>query len=112
MMPVFLACKNVADVHLNGWCRYSLQSVVYGNAGVAVTAGIDDDAVVFESHLLYMVYYFALDIALEMADFNVRKFALELSDVFIHRGVAIHFWFTFPCEVEVRSVDNCDFFHR
>ena len=77
-MAVILAGEDVADVHLDGGGRDGGQGVVQRHACVAVAAGVDNDAVSLEAHLLYAVNQLALDVALEIAYLDVGEAVAQL----------------------------------
>lgn len=111
VVTVILAGEDVAQVHLNLLCWYCQQGVAQGHASVAVAAQVDYQSVAGETGLLYAVDKFALDIALEMADFHLGEHCTKAFDTFIHCGGAVHFRLAATRKVQVGSVDNLDMFH-
>ena len=105
MVAVLLAGEDVADVDFNGGGGDSGEGVVDGYTGVAVAAGVDDDAVGAEADLLYAVDDFAFDIALEIAYRDIGMPLSKLLKHSFHRSVAVGFYLAVTCEVEVGTVD-------
>ena len=77
---------------------------------MAVASEVDDDGVAIIAGLLDFVDQFALDIALEVGDSDVRELFSQGLYGFVHSGRAIYFWLANTSEVEVRAVDDFDCF--
>ena len=73
MAEVFLAGKDIADVHLDDWRGDGGDGIVDGHAGVAVAARIKHYAVGGEANGMEAVDELALDVALIVAYLYIRE---------------------------------------
>ena len=111
MAAVLLAGIDVADVDLDDGRGDGGNGIVDGHAGVAVAAGVEDDAVGGEAHLMEAVDEFPLDVALVVDDFYVKELLPKAVNHFLHGGMSIDGRLALARKVKVRSVDDFDMFH-
>ncbi len=74
-----------------------------------VTTGIEDNAVMIETHALQFINQLALNIALKKREMNMREFLFQLCHVFFKRHIAVNIGFAPAKQVQVWSVDDSDF---
>ena len=106
MVAVFFPGEDVADMDFYGWSGNRQECVVQCYAGMAVTARIDDDAVVRKAHCLNLADKFAFDIGLKVFDVNLWIPFSEDSQFLFHGSGAIDVGLTCADEVEIGSVDD------
>ena len=85
---------------------------MYGDTGVAVAAGVDDDAVGSETYLVYAVDYLAFDVALVVADGYVGVMLAHFVEHRLHCYGTVDLGLATAGEVEIGSVDDFDMFHN
>lgn len=76
---------------------------------MGVGSGVEDYAVVGESHFLKPVDQFPLDIALVVFDLHFGKSLAELFEIGLKGAAAIDAGFSGTEQVQIRSIDNLDF---
>ena len=81
VMTELLSCVYITNMHFDYGATEAAYAVVEGDAGVGVGTGIEHYAIVCEAYFLHFVYQFALDIALIIFQFDVRKALFELWEV-------------------------------
>ena len=111
MVAELLALMHIADVYLYHGRADGAYAVVQRHAGVRVCPGIKHYAVCRESHLVHLVYQFALDIALIVVNIEFRIFCLELFQIVAERTAAIDARLTLAKQIEVGAVDYL-YFHN
>ena len=89
MMAEGFAGIDITDVYLDDRCRDGCYAVVQGDAGVAVCAGVEYDAVAGEARLLQLVYQLAFHITLIIGDVHFRKLLSEDGQIVVKRRVAV-----------------------
>jgi len=110
-VAVLLSGEDVADVDFDGGGGYGGDGVMYSDARVAVSSGVDDDSVGGEPHLVNAVDDFAFDVALVIAYLRIGIVLAQCFDILFHGNVAVDFGLTESDEVEVWSVYDFYLFH-
>lgn len=111
MAAVLFTGKDIANMHLYHRGGNGSNSIVDGDAGVAVASCVEDDAVGGEAYFMEAINDFSLDVALVVADFYVREFLPKAVYHLFHGGMSIDGGLTFACEVQIGAVDNLYSFH-
>ena len=106
MVAVFLAGEDVADMHFDGRCRNGSNGIVKGDAGVAVAAGIDYDAIGGKAHFVDVVDDFTLDVTLEITYLDVGIALAEFIYILLHCDGAIYLRLSESGEIQIRSINN------
>ena len=110
-MAVFFSGEYIAQVHFHCGSFHCCYGVVQRYAGVAVSSGVDYDAVGFKPNGMNFVDKQAFHIALEIFKFNIGEtFAKPFHEGF-KGGVAVHLGFSGPLQVEIGAVDD-DYLHK
>ena len=105
-VALFLAGKDVADVHLDGGCWHCSQSIGNGEAVVAVGASVNHYAIGTESHAMYLVDDASLAVALEEGELHLGVVLSQLLKVAVERLCAINLRLAPPNQVQVRTIDD------
>ena len=72
MVSELVTLMDVGDMNLYRGAFQGADAILKGYAGMGISPGVEYDTVEGESHLLQLVYKFALDIALVVFNLHVR----------------------------------------
>lgn len=109
-MAKLLTLVYIADVYLDSGGADGLECIEQSHAGVGVRTGVEHDAVVTESHFVYLVYQVAFVIALVVSYLDVGIALTQGLQVGLKPLIAIDAGLSFAQKVQIRSVDNL-YFH-
>ena len=104
MVAEVFTLVDIRDMHLYNRTFYGAYAVVQGNAGVGVGSGVQHYAVEREAHLLYLVYQFALNIALIVFYLYLRILLTQLGQIALERLTAIYPRFSHAEQVEIGTI--------
>ena len=110
-MTELLALVNIGDVHFDDWCRNGTDGIVQRYAGMRIGSGIQDDAIGLEATSVYAVDELALAVALEIIELHIGVTQTKLFEIILEGTRAIDSRLTTSKEVEIRAVDDLNYFH-
>ncbi len=79
------------------------------HAGMCICAGIQNDAVVGEPHLLHLVNQFSLNVALVVIQMDVWIVCTQFWQIIIEGIAAVDAWLTDAEQIQVRAIYDENF---
>ena len=108
-MTKFFAFVDIGDVYFERGSSHPGDSVRDSHRSVSITSCIEQNRIKGEAHLMDLVDQLPLYVALEIVEFNLRKALLQLLEIILKGLAAIDFRFSFPKQIQVRTINNLDF---
>ena len=110
-MAESLAGMDIADVHLHHRGGHGADGILQGDGRVGVGPGVEDDAVVVETHLVDAVDEFALDVGLEIVYLYAGIAAAQAGQAIVERPGTIYARLAAAQQIEVGAVDDLNLLH-
>jgi len=107
-MPELFPGKRIGNMHFYHRCFYGFDGIANSYGGVGIGRGIKDDAVIRESHFLYLVNEFPFYVGLKIGELYLLELHLQAGKIVFKGDIPVNVLLPLPQQVQVRPVDDHD----